>query len=92
MGRGGSEASSAVFGMCAFIWVVCSCFLLGFSFDTLEPNRMGLLYNENTCFLDTTTLYVAPTTLAIAVEAVLCSPIGSSCVAPLADQVQCRGG
>ena len=58
MGRGGGDnPAPAVFACCTLSWIICSCFLLGFSFDTLEPNRMGLLYNENTCYLDTGTLY-----------------------------------
>lgn len=60
MGRGG-EAGVGTAGVacCGLIWVIVSCFLLGFSFDTLEPTTMALMYNENTCFLDPSTLYNA---------------------------------
>lgn len=55
----GDSPAPVVFGACCIIWLICSCFLLGYSFDTLEPNRMGLLYNENTLYLQSDTLYNA---------------------------------
>ena len=43
-------------GPCVLVFLVVlfiSCFLLGYSFDTLQPNRMGLMYNQNLLWLDT---------------------------------------
>jgi uncharacterized DUF497 family protein len=34
-----------------------SCFLLGFSFDTLEPLTMGIMFNQNTRLLECDTVY-----------------------------------
>lgn len=56
-GRGGDSPAPLVFGFCIFSWFICSIFMLAFSFDTLQPNVMALLYNENTCFLDSSKLY-----------------------------------
>lgn len=46
-----ANAGTPVFFCCAFSWVLSAIFLLAFSFDTLQPRDMALLYNDNTLFL-----------------------------------------
>lgn len=42
---------------CGCVWFIVSIFLFGFSFDTLGPTEMGLLYDANLCHLDSSTVY-----------------------------------
>lgn len=41
------------------ITIFISCFLLGFSFDTMDPTSMGFLFNRNTMELKNDTVYGA---------------------------------
>jgi regulator of protease activity HflC (stomatin/prohibitin superfamily) len=58
MGRGGEAGpGTALCGVLSFITFFVSCFLLGFSFDTLDPTTMALMMNRNTYNLDCSRLY-----------------------------------
>lgn len=60
MGRGGEiGVGTAAFAVLSFITVFVSCFLLGFSFDTLEPDKFALMFNKNTRELECDRLYGA---------------------------------
>lgn len=60
MGRGGSLGHGTI----ACIALTCislfvSCFLLGFSFDTLDASTLALMFDQNTRDLDCSRVYGA---------------------------------